>query len=303
MIDIGANLIDPMFAGNYRGKQAHAPDMARVLDRAASQGVETIMLTAGSLTEAHDALAMARTNAKFFSTVGVHPTRAGEFDLHPEGPAAYLEGLLAVAREGVKQGKVVAVGECGLDYDRLHFASKETQLAHFERHFEITEQTGLPMFLHCRAAADDFVAIIAANRHRFKEGVVHSFDGSLEEMRRMVALGLHVGINACSLKSGDNIEVMKQIPSDRLMIETDAPWCDLRPTHASSQWVASKWPSVKKEKYDPATLKETLVKGRNEPCCLRMVLEVVAAARGEPIEELGKRIYDNTKRVFFPERG
>lgn len=81
-----------------------------------------------------------------FHSVGVHPTRCHEFA--KEGtPEQYLEEMLDLAQNGQKIGKVVAIGECGLDYDRLHFCDKETQLEGFERQFRLASETGLPMFL------------------------------------------------------------------------------------------------------------------------------------------------------------
>ena len=76
------------------------------------------------------------------------------------------------------------------------------------------------MFLHNRNTGDDFVNMIKANRHRFTNGVVHSFTSTVEEMKQLVDLGLYIGINGCSLKTEENLQVVKEIPRDRLMIET-----------------------------------------------------------------------------------
>lgn len=94
--DIGANLLDKMYQGEYNGKQAHEPDLDRVLQRAWDSGVEKIIITAGTLQEAQDALALSERDSRLFCTVGVHPTRCGEFDAHPQGPEAYLDELRQV---------------------------------------------------------------------------------------------------------------------------------------------------------------------------------------------------------------
>ena len=94
--DIGANLLDPMFQGQYNGTAYHEPDLDAVLARAWGAGVEKIVITAGTLGESRAALALARTDERLFCTVGVHPTRCAEFEAFPEGPDAYLAALVSV---------------------------------------------------------------------------------------------------------------------------------------------------------------------------------------------------------------
>jgi TatD DNase family protein len=218
-IDIGANLTDGVFQGCYHGKQYHEPDLREVLQRGWDAGVDRIMITAGTLPEAREALELAEKmdgdggggagagdRRRLFTTVGVHPTHCGEFEASGDAEG-YLAELVALATRGSYknknggeeggsggsgggggEGRVVAVGECGLDYDRLQFCPRETQMEWFERQFEISEATGLPMFLHMRAAAEDFTAILVRNRRRFTAGVVHSFTGTAEEAEALIAV-------------------------------------------------------------------------------------------------------------------
>ncbi|GAN01085.1 deoxyribonuclease TATDN1-like protein [Mucor ambiguus] len=303
-IDIGANIIDPMYRGLYRGKQAHADDFALVLKRAREGGVEKIIITGTNLEESKEAIETIQSTNEaerfLFSTVGCHPTRCSEFEKYKDGPQAYYDELLNLATSAKN---VVAIGECGLDYDRLHFCDKETQKKYFAVQFDLAEKTQLPMFLHNRNTGNDFLELVKANRHKFKHGVVHSFTGSLEEMQMLVDLDLYIGVNGCSMKTAENLEVVKAIPQDKLMIETDAPWCDIRPTHASYAHLRNvsseemnvySPPSKKKEKFEMGCM----VKSRNEPCTMGLVLHAVASIRGVDPVELSEIIWKNTCAVF-----
>ncbi|XP_045157569.2 deoxyribonuclease TATDN1-like [Mercenaria mercenaria] len=291
-IDIGANLTDPVFRGVYRGKRHHEDDFLDMLKRAKDVGMEKIMVTAGCLKDAKEAVELVQQHDNLYTTIGCHPTRCGDFEKSGE-PDGYMNKLLDIAVQN--KHKVVAVGEFGLDYDRLQFCPKETQLKYFEKQFEMVEQLQLPLFLHSRAAALDFSAIIKRHRDKIKGGVVHSFTGTKEEAAEILDQGLYIGINGCSLKTQDNIDAMCSIPSDRIMIETDAPWCDIRNTHASSKFVQTQFPTKKKEKWE----KGSMVKSRNEPATIIQVLEVLAAARKEDISDLSNIIFENTDKMFF----
>ncbi|CAN0901411.1 Deoxyribonuclease TATDN1 [Linum grandiflorum] len=329
MIDIAVNFTDGMFSGMYHGKQCHEADIPTVLNRAWSSGVERIIVTGGSLEESKKALEIAETDGRLFCTVGVHPTRCTvellfldflssirspflplppppslvisvfmqEFEESGD-PENHFQALLSLAKEGIQKGKVVAVGECGLDYDRLQFCSAEVQKKYFEKQFELAHATKLPMFLHMRAAAEDFCQIMESNKYRFTGGVTHSFTGSAEESNKLLSFkNMYIGVNGCSLKTAENLDVVKQIPIDRMMIETDSPYCEIKNTHAGIKLVKSSWPSKKKEKYEPGSI----VKGRNEPCLVRQVLEVVAGCKGIDLEEMSRTIYHSTCRIFFPQ--
>lgn len=293
LIDIGANLTDPMFQGIYHGRQAHPSDFDDVLKRAFDVGLEKIIVTGGSLTDSKEALTVAATNDRLFCTVGCHPTRCGEFEQTPGvSPEQYLEQLLALAREN--RGKVAAIGECGLDFDRLQFCPKDLQLRYFEKQLELCERTGLPLFLHCRNAFSDFIDVLKRNEMKFKGGVMHSFDGTLVEAQAAIDFGLYIGINGCSLKTAENLYVVKALPVDKILLETDAPWCEVRPSHASSKYVTSQFTSKKKDKWE----RGVGVKGRNEPRNIVQMLEVVAALHDMDRFELADQVFRNTSTLF-----
>jgi TatD DNase family protein len=367
-IDIGANLLDSMFAGVYNEKAYHPADLDAVLRRAEERGVAHIIVTASDLTDSIRALRLARAvnasgrwpRVRLHSTVGVHPTSTGQLDdpsqagrhgevdsfepllavlrprtgagagagtgsgtgdAAPSSPdhgdagddaelaavlsahplpapdkAAYVAALRAVLAEGVRDGTVVAVGECGLDYDRLHFASKETQQRHFPLHVDLAEEFGLPMFLHNRNTGDDFVALMREHRGRIVGGVVHSFTGSAEEMLALCSepLSLYIGINGCSLKTEENLAVAAAVPLSHLLLETDAPWCGVKATHASNRHVVTKVAGVKRDKF----VAGSVVKDRNEPSLIVQVAEAVAGARGISVGELADAAEKNTRALF-----
>ncbi|XP_062186891.1 uncharacterized protein LOC133890517 [Phragmites australis] len=146
-------------------KQCHAADIPAVLARAWAAGVDRIIVTGGSLKESREALEIAETDGRLFCTVGVHPTRCGEFEESGDSEG-HFQALLALSKEGIYKGKVVAVGECGLDYDRLHFCPADVHKKYFEKQFELAEAAKLPMFLHMRAADEDFCEIMPRNMYR-----------------------------------------------------------------------------------------------------------------------------------------
>ncbi|CAF9933881.1 MAG: hypothetical protein HETSPECPRED_009035 [Heterodermia speciosa] len=227
-----------------------------------------------------------------YATIGVHPCSAQSFETHPEGATALLASLQTLALNSKAAGTVTAYGEIGLDYDRLQLCPKDIQLKYFEAQLEVAKKVQLPLFLHSRAAHADFVRCLRGVLGEDlggigKGGLVHSFTGTVEEMRELVAMGLHVGVNGCSMKTEENLEVVKAIPLDRLQLETDGPWCEIRPSHASSQYTSDAPPlprAVKKEKWQ----RGLMVKGRNEPVSISHVAHTVAKVKGLSVEEVSE---------------
>jgi TatD DNase family protein len=245
LIDIGANLTHESFA----------QDLPEVLRRAHHAGVQRMVVTGTSVAATRAALALhAQHPRRLFATAGLHPHHAA--DLTPE--------VLAELRELASQPGVVAVGECGLDYYR-NFAPREAQLRTFRALLEVAVSTGKPVFLHQRDAHADFISILREFRSSLTDGVAHCFTGQASEMEDCLALNLAIGITGwiCDERRGLHLlPMMRTIPAERLMIETDAPYLL------------------------PRSLRPRPEGRRNEPAWLTEVAATVARARGETLQQL-----------------
>ena len=269
MIDIGANLTDEIFSIESNG----ISDIDTLIVRCVAQGVSGLILTGGDLRSSTDAIKFCREynslerinkhismiessfaphisaglkdirrDFKLRATVGVHPCHAQEFE-NVEGVSNKLASLIMENKD-----IVVAAGECGLDYDRENFCPRDIQHKHFPCQIEMAKAFDLPLFFHNRNTNGDFLKIVQ-NHIGSITGVVHSYTGSMEEMEAFVKLGFYIGVNGCSLKTEANCSVVRQIPLNRLLIETDAPYCEIRSSHAGHEYLkaALNEPSYRKE--------------------------------------------------------
>jgi TatD DNase family protein len=203
ILQIGINFTDPVFRGEYHGTQRHDNDFEDVVQRALDAGCKKFMITGSDLGESKHAIEISKAHpGQCYATVGVHPCSAKLFDTYPGGPSELLSALRKLALEAKESGHAVAFGEIGLDYDRLFLTPKEQQLKYFGAQLEIAVEVQLPLFLHSRAASEDFERLLKENLEQLpKRGLVHSFTGTAEEMQKLVALGFDIGVNGCSMKS------------------------------------------------------------------------------------------------------
>lgn len=253
MIDIGANLTHTAFDG----------DVADVVARARAAGLVSIIVTGTTVEESRRASLLA---ARFdlYATAGVHPHHAREC-----GPdtISQLSDLAA-------QPRVVAIGECGLDFNR-NYSPQPDQEKWFIAQLELAMAVGKPLFLHSRDAHPRFSQIVKA--HSIRKAVAHCFSGEKDELHAYLELGLHIGITGwiCDERRGRHlVELVKEIPRDRLLLETDSPYLtprDMRPQ-----------PSAR----------------RNEPAFLAHILKAVARATGRPAEEIAAETTRNAIRFF-----
>ena len=256
LIDIGINL----------AHHSYDADRDAVIARARRAGVVQMIVTGSTLASSRCALALAREHPRtLFATAGVHPHHASE--LTPEH--------LAELEELAGHPEIVAVGECGLDYFR-DFSPRPAQQRALHGQLELARRTGKPVFLHQRDAHDDFTAILCEHASAWR-GVAHCFTGNGSELARYLALGLAIGITGwiCDERRGTHLAaLMPQIPSERLLLETDGPYLlprDLQPKPASR---------------------------RNEPAYLLQVARAVARARAEPLAELARTSTAAARALF-----
>ncbi len=141
------------------------------MDRAFANHIEKIIITGTNLADSKEVLQLAQKSKDLFITVGCHPTRAKEFEKHPLGPQEYFNQLLKLVQDN--NDKVVAIGECGIDYDRLHFCNAEVQKKYFEMQLELPKLTKKPLFLHCRNSYADFFEILKRHHDQLYGGVVN----------------------------------------------------------------------------------------------------------------------------------
>ncbi|KAJ7654988.1 Mg-dependent DNase, partial [Mycena polygramma] len=305
------NLTDPVFRGTYYGKKKHDDDLNAVLERARKAGLKSMIITGTSLKESREAMSLAR-ELGFYCTVGCHPTRSAEFDKFQGGPDAYLSSLDKLVGNNLHgKGRAVAIGECGLDYDRLHFASQEVQRRHFRSQLTLAKKYHLPLFLHSRAAHEDFVKILKEEGFGEdggkcvggKGGVVHSFTGSAQEATELMDMGFYLSVNGCSLKTEDNLATARAIRPEKILLETDAPWCSMTGGHASKNHLTSLSPSLRELYFPPSTKPENFtlgktVKGRNEPCGIGGVAWVIHKLQDVSLETLTEAAFKNTVDLF-----
>jgi TatD DNase family protein len=249
LVDIGANLTHSAFR----------EDLDAVLARARAAGVETIIVTGTTVEESRHASTLG-----FPFTAGVHPHHARECD------ATTIPSL----REIAKHPRAVAIGECGLDFNR-NYSPHPDQEKWFVAQLELGLSLDKPLFLHSRDAHPRFAEILRSLK--VKKAVAHCFTGEREELEAYLELGLYVGITGwiCDERRGRHlVELVREIPRDRLLLETDAPYLT------------------------PRDLKPQPKARRNEPAFLPHILKAVARALGRPAEEVAAETTRNAQTLF-----
>ncbi|KAI4742909.1 Mg-dependent DNase [Aureobasidium sp. EXF-12298] len=301
--DVAVTATAKEFSGIHRGKQYHPPDFSSVLDRATFARVKKVLLTGMSSADISFNAEIARSRGGQCSiTIGVHPYHASEPYTNGSDGSDHYTAMAAQLNELQAEGLVAAYGELGLDYDHLDLADKATQLRCFKDQLDlyIANDWKLPLFLHCRAAYDDFVLVMQEYSNKLpRGGLVHSFVGTTTQMQHLISLGLDISINGFAFKDREVLKMVAAVPLKNLQLETDAPWGIIQ---ANSE-VAKRYlvnaetlpQSKKKDKWNEANM----VKERNESCCISHVAFIVAGLKGCKVEEVAKAARENSERMFW----
>lgn len=271
MIDIGVNLNNPRFNA----------DRADVIHQAVAAGVNTMIVTGTSVSISRDAERLCRDYPQYlYSTAGIHPHEASSFN--PDS-IARLSDLL------VKE-KVVAVGECGLDFNR-NFSTPDEQLSCFEMQLELAVEFQMPVFLHQRDAHKDFLRLIKKYRNGLVDAVSHCFTGNRAEMESYLEQDLYIGITGwvCDQKRGQDLqEAVRYLPLDKLMVETDAPYLFPADLVLPKDVQLSKKQNPKKRKS----------RNRNEPEYLPHIITSLARFMALDEQKVREKSTQNAQRFF-----
>lgn len=238
-----------------------------IIENAEEVGVSKFIITGTNVQSSQTAEEYALNYPNvLYSTSGVHPHDAKTCNGE----------TLARLEEIAENPCVVAIGECGLDYNR-DFSPRDVQREWFEKQIELAEKLDMPLFLHERDAHEDMYAILERHEDMAKKAVIHCFTGTKEEAENYIDLGCHIGVTGwiCDMKRGKSLqEAVEAIPSDRLMIETDAPFLI------------------------PKNFEVKPKKNRNEPKYLPHILNTIAYYKQEDAEKLAKEVTETTKKFF-----
>ncbi len=236
-------------------------DRDAVLSRAFEAGVEALINVGTDLESSRKCLELAKSHPALYASAGVHPNDSRDV---PETAYSEIEELL-------KEPRMVAIGEVGLDFYREH-SPHETQKAVFRRFIRMHLETGKPLIIHCRDAYEALAQVLREESQVLYKGVIHCFSSDKETMFPLLDLGFYISFaGPLTYKKNEALrDACKACPEDRLLFETDAPFL-------SPQTVRGK---------------------RNESGYMVETVRLAAEIRGIPYETLMERTTANARRLF-----
>jgi TatD DNase family protein len=247
---------------HIQGKE-YLGEAEAVIERARAAGVVKIIAVggAGDMSSNTEAVALAAQFENVYATIGMHPHDAKDVS---SGGLAKLKGLTAYP-------KVVAVGETGLDYYYGH-SPHDVQCRVFVTFIHMAREVGLPIVVHERDAAEDAIELLRLEGAGELRGVIHCFTGNHDSARAYLDLGFYLSFTGIvTFKNADALrEVVRDVPLDRVLIETDSPYLTPVPHRGR----------------------------RNEPAYVRFVAESIAKIKGLPLSEVARVTMENTRSLF-----
>ena len=236
-------------------------DRDAMLKRARDASVSCILVIGFDMETSLGAVKLAEEHTHIYATVGMHPHDAKDL----------TSDALKIFCELATHPKVIALGEMGLDYYR-NLSPRPVQKEAFEKQLDLAEEMQMPIVIHNRDAYMDILPILEARQGKI-QGVLHCFTGDVELMHRSLAIGFHIGIGGIVTypNARDVQAVAREVPADKLLIETDCPWLT---------------PQFRRGK-------------RNEPAYVRAVAEKIAELRGTSIETIGETTAENFQKLFI----
>lgn len=236
-------------------------DREEVIKRCKQDGIGLILNAGSNIETSVKAIALAKEYEFIYASVGVHPHDAADMDDE-------TAGVLAAIAENKK---VRAIGEIGLDY-HYDFSPRDVQKRRFVEQIDLARQLKLPVIIHDREAHGDVMDIFKKSRIKEVGGVLHSFSGSAEMALECIKLGLYISISGPVTfdNARKTVEVVKQVPLDMLLVETDSPYLTPVPYRGK----------------------------RNYPGYVRLVAEKIAEIKEIPFEEVARQTSLNGKRLF-----
>ncbi|CAG9531479.1 unnamed protein product [Cercopithifilaria johnstoni] len=278
LIDIGANLVHPSFRN----------DLNEVIERAKQAGLCKIMVTGTSIKVSEEAQELAEQFPNFlFFTAGVHPHDAKGFDDH----------TICKLNKLCNEPGCVAIGECGLDFNR-NFSQQDQQRLVFEEQLRLACDLKKPLFIHERDAHQDMIATLTRYKEHLPPVVIHCFTGKASEAETYVKMGCYIGLTGYLWKdrSDDGIKYALRnykIPLERVVLETDAPFM-------YSKIDDKKIPAEIRSRItgEARSFHKFTSFNRNEPCALAAICELIAAYMNEDPMKVANITTANAKQIY-----
>jgi TatD DNase family protein len=246
------------FGVNFATEKRYPSDVLdKIMIDLYNDGVEKVVCISNQMREAKRIINLKEKYDSMHYTLGVHPHNASKFK----------DSDLEFIKSYVSDPKFFAIGECGLDYNRM-FTPKDKQIYAFERQIILAKELNKKLYLHCRDAFDDFIEII--KKHNYYNGLIHCFTGNIVQALEFTKLGFKLGITGWifdEARNSDLVDVIKHdsITIDMLVVETDAPFMPLKPKKEST------------------------------PSDLWKVIERIAELKHLNYDYVGQKIYENSK--------